>query len=794
MGFLVFFFFYPGNIHWENPIAITKVYFLNVFLKEKIMEIAPGEMYIKKNIKGEDFMPYATFQNDRDYLLNKYRTLQLDPATGMDPDELQKGVMEELKNYSNAPRKTVKAELFAWVCRNMRIGVSPHDYFPAFPFLVRTNRPLRNVLSLWAGESIREEDRKIFEDNSRRNAAGFSTVWRDYDHAVPDYDAVISLGFTGLKERAETYRKEREAAGKLDEGSRDYFDSIRITFQAILDTIDRFILLLEKEEKKISSPRLFRQKKALEKLRKGPPETFYEVLLLNYLYFMFGEYIDHMQVRSLGNLDQDLYPFYCRDLAEKRLTEEEVRELLGCYFMQWGSINNYWGQPVYFGGTGEKGNSLYNELSYILLDVYDKLEITSPKLQLKVAANTPEKLLYTAFEMIRKRHRSIVFVSEEGMKRVLKNVGCSEEEARTCHVSGCYEFAPKGKSNCTGGGHINLLKGVELVFHNGVDAATSYASTVKGIDWKDLKDFEAFYQAYYAYTKEITEKVLAIALAEEKNMDSINPGGMFSSTITNSLRTALDAFSYGCIYRNTGILLSGLGTAVDALMAVKKFVYDEKLLTLAQLKEMLDADWVGYEKWRLKALHAKEKYGNGIPEVDLWAGRIIKDVTSLINGRPNARGGVFQASGHNAKQFIEQGKLTAATPDGRKAGSEFSKNLSPTMGMDRNGVTALLRSIGTLDSLDLPGDFPLDVMLHPTTVQGEKGLEVMKSVIFDFFRRNGLAIHFNIVDAGILQDAKRNPEKYENLQIRVCGWNVRFRDLPEKEQDAYIERALHIGE
>ncbi|MBQ0032560.1 MAG: hypothetical protein KBT68_07135, partial [bacterium] len=145
------------------------------------------------------------------------------------------------------------------------------------------------------------------------------------------------------------------------------------------------------------------------------------------------------------------------------------------------------------------------------------------------------------------------------------------------------------------------------------------------------------------------------------------------------------------------------------------------------------------------------------------------------------------------RQFIVQGRLTGATPDGRKKGEEFSKNLSPTMGVDTEGVTALISTLASLDSRDFPGDFPLDVMLLPQTVSGDKGLEVMKSLVFQYYANNGLIMQFNVFDADELKDAQKHPEKYENLQVRVCGWNVRWNDLPKVEQDAYIRRAEEIA-
>lgn len=149
-------------------------------------------------------------------------------------------------------------------------------------------------------------------------------------------------------------------------------------------------------------------------------------------------------------------------------------------------------------------------------------------------------------------------------------------------------------------------------------------------------------------------------------------------------------------------------------------------------------------------------------------------------------------SGHNALQFYWQGLKTGATPDGRRKGDEFSKNLSPTIGADTEGVTALVQTLATLDSKDFPGDFPLDVMLLPYTISGDKGLETMKALIYQYFDNGGFVIQFNVFDAEELRDAQKNPHKYENLQVRVCGWNVRWNDLPKAQQDAYIRRAESI--
>ena len=204
-------------------------------------------------------------------------------------------------------------------------------------------------------------------------------------------------------------------------------------------------------------------------------------------------------------------------------------------------------------------------------------------------------------------------------------------------------------------------------------------------------------------------------------------------------------------------------------------------------------EWKWREDLRLRMLRSKRKWGNNDPEANALGAEFEKALSPVLNGRPNSRGGRFAMSGHNARQFIEEGRRTGATPDGRTAGEEFSKNLSPTMGVDTEGATALVATLGALDSRDFPGDFPLDVMLLPSSVDGEKGFEVMKALLFQYYANGGLMMQFNIFNVEELRDAQAHPEKYENLQVRVCGWNVRWNDLPKKEQDAYIHRAEAIA-
>jgi len=261
----------------------------------------------------------------------------------------------------------------------------------------------------------------------------------------------------------------------------------------------------------------------------------------------------------------------------------------------------------------------------------------------------------------------------------------------------------------------------------------------------------------------------------------------------HALETRRDGFANGCPRgNNSAILAVGVGTAVDALLAVKELVYEKKELSLAELGKIMAENWKGREPLRLRMLRSRRKWGNNDVEANALGAELIECYAAQLNGKPNSRGGIFLASGHSARQYIHLGRKTGATPDGRKAGEETSKNLSPTMGADTEGATALVATLAASDVTKLPADYPLDVMLHPSVCRGDRGLKLMRALVEIFHRNGGSVIQFTVFSAEELRDAQAHPGKYENLQVRICGWNVRWNDLSRAEQDAYIRRAENV--
>jgi formate C-acetyltransferase len=264
---------------------------------------------------------------------------------------------------------------------------------------------------------------------------------------------------------------------------------------------------------------------------------------------------------------------------------------------------------------------------------------------------------------------------------------------------------------------------------------------------------------------------------------------MLSATYPSCLEKAKDALQGGSARNGSGIAIGFLATIADSLAMIQKYVYEEKRLTLAELRDILDVNFEGHEELRRMLWSDREKYGNNLDRPD----RIAKDVydycVASVCGRPNARGGKWECGFHIARMCYTQGESTAATPDGRRRGEELSKNLSASMGMNREGATAAILSITKIDATKFSSDACLDLGLLPSATQGPEGLEAMYGLLMTFCNRGGHALHMNVFDAETLRAAQKEPEKYQDLQIRVCGWNVLFNNICKEEQDGFIRQA-----
>lgn len=729
---------------------------------------------------------------DYDYIMNKYhdqskpfnphrrfirRDEIFDEATGMDAEAIVAGILEQDARLGELPHPVRKANAFVHVLKNTRISCDQRDVFPGINMV---DRPLnRTVIAQWKKEVFGtiipevEQKRAYMLDN------GIATIRPDYDHSVPVWERIFGLGFAGLLQESELARKEQES---LTPEQAAFFDGIKITYTGILDFIGR----LEKQAQKDGNVRMA---EALHNIGSQPPKSFYEALLVNYLYFMLCEHVEGMQVRSLSNFDRLFYPFYQQD-RKNGISQDQIRQDLAYFFLQFTAIGNYWNQPVYLGGCKEDESTQINELSYLFLDVYDKMGIYSPKVQIKVANSTPKDFVLKALDMIRRGNNSIVLVNDATIRKALEKAGATPEQARLCDIKGCYEYAVAG-AIVSEMNYVNLLKPLEYALHRGCDGITGNFAGLESPDTAQYQSFEGFFAEYKKQLGFLIEQVIDTVNGFEDYLAYMNPQSMLSATCASCLDRGKDSLGGGAEQNLTVMEFGFMADIADSLSMIKKYVFDKEMLTLTQLRDILDADFEGNARIRRILLADRDKYGNNKTLPDEIAKEIAEFVCGKVWGRPNAkvRNGTWDLGFHVARQSYEQAPGTASSPNGKLRGEELSKNMSASMGRNREGATAAILSVTKIDATAFTGDASLDLGLLPSAVQGQEGLEAMYALLMTFIKRGGHAMHINVFDTDTLRDAQAHPEKYSDLQIRVCGWNVLWNNICKEEQDGFIRQA-----
>ena len=732
----------------------------------------------------------AAIADEATYLKWKWRMNLANPATGLDNDALRTGVEKIVEESGWKDGKEdwydVAARCFDFLVDNVAIGFSKYDCFPSISAWDRHRRPMKAVLWKHAADVDAKYSPGLREGIAKMRKEGRAAIDKDFDHSAPDWEDILKLGFPGMKARVDSYtedtpfyRAEKRAAAAMMRFLDRLIAEARKTHAEIAENAEgrkdsaSLRLCVKNLEKEIAS---------LERLRVGPPQTVFDVMEFTMVYFILSEPLNYFQVRTFDNIDVRWWPYYQADLASGRTTEAEFREEFRHFLWQFGSIDNYWGHPMYLGGTNKDGTTAYNPLSLIILDVIEKTALPTPKFQLKMAKNTPDEIWWKSLDMLRK-HAPLCLMSEENMARSMKPVGLTDEECRDLLVWGCFEYLPRAKGNCTSACRVFLPQPIVEMLS---EAGNGEWGTGNGA-------FDSFKAEYFRRLHANTDRAMELLRENERHLAEVNPALVLSLGLNSALEKGVDAFSLGYKYNFTTLSECGFATAVDSLLAVKEFVYDKKVVSLAELGRILAANWEGHEELRLRMKNSKLKWGCGNPEADALAKEVIEGYTSHIVGKPNGRGGVFVCYGLNALTWAWGGACSGATPDGRKKGDHFSKNMAPSVGAETEGITGSINSYAAIAPENFPCGSIFDVMIHPSSVAGDKGLRTFRTLVERFFAVGGVAMNINIFSSETLRDAQKHPEKYENLQVRVAGWNIRWNDIPRKEQDEYIARIETVG-
>ncbi len=733
---------------------------------------------------------WGTFERDREILYEQFQNVPYDERTGLCLEELEHVVEAFLEGHADLPRVLQKAHVFRLVVTRGQIAVDPRDWYAGH---LNHSDLLRKLSSRWEAEAragMLQEEACWF---ARTQRAGLVKGGLDTGHISPGWENMYAAGLTGLIAQAGACRESLGAEVTAEQMA--FYEAVEIVYRAAITLAERYADLAEAtaEGDAAHAARLRAVAAACRQVPAQPPRTFHEALqfswLMHELIEMEGEY-----VRSMGHFDRTYYPYYRADLEAGRLTREQASELIRFLWIKFhartrGQAN---GKNYCFGGQDADGRDVTNELTYLALEAYEALNTPDPKLSVRYYPGTPDALHRRVADLIRRGHNSFVLMNDVPAIEGLLKRGKTPQDARRYLPIGCYEPAVEGKeAACTMNLVINLAKGLELALHDGRDPLSGEQLGPHTGDPRGFETFEQIYAAYAAQMAWVIERSVACVGAFERQWPQINPSPLIAGTIEDCLARGKDIGQGGPHYNAVGCVGLALGNTCDALLALKKAVFEERRYGMEQILSALQRDYQGDEPLRQYLLHRVPKWGNNDPESDALARRIADDYCARVHTLRNARGGPCQAALFSLDYQWTLGEMTGALPDGRKARTSLAPGVGPSSGLDKSGVTALMNSVTALDFSETPNGTVLDVTLHPSAVRGEEGLEAFVMLIKTFLARGGYAVQFNVVDADTLRDAQRYPEHYGSLQIRVTGWSVFFVNLPREEQEQFIIRIAH---
>ena len=503
-----------------------------------------------------------------------------------------------------------------------------------------------------------------------------------------------------------------------------------------------------------------------------------------------------------GHFDQHLAPFYEEDLKAGRLTREEAKELISCF---WIKVNNQPAPPkvgvtasesgtyndftnINIGGVKPNGSDGVNEVSYLMLEVIEELHILQPGSSVHISSVTPNRFLHSAIKVIRRGYGyPSIFNPDIYIQQMLRS-GKSLEDAREGGCSGCIEVGAFGKEAYLLTGYLNVPKILEVTLFNGINPVTGKKVGIETGDPREFTTYEELYNAFYKQLRYVIDLKIRVNQYIDRMYARYFPATFLSVITDDCIKKGRDYYNGGPRYNTTYIQCTGLGTVADSLSAFKKHVFDDKTITTDQLMKAISVNFAGEEVLRQRIINNTPFFGNDDSKADDIAVKVYNDLFDLIDNRPNGKeGGKYHMNMLSTTCHNYFGNVMGATPDGRLAGKAISDGTSPAQGADTHGPTAVIRSLGKLDQIKSGGTL-LNMRFLPGLLSSDESIAKLGSLIRSYFSLGGHHIQFNIVDNATLIEARKNPEEYRDLMVRVAGYSDYFNDLHDNLKQEIIDR------
>ncbi len=708
---------------------------------------------------------------------------------------------------------------FEWVIKELdEFSSRSGDYFE---ITEETKARLRPLESYWKGKTHAEEVLhnlpEINRQAERQGVLHRGGISMSGDgHVIPNHDFVLEVGFGGMARIAEKKLQNPD----LTQEQKDYYEASIIAMNGALKYIKRFgKLAMEKSQKETDEKRkqeLRDMSKACENLMEGKAKSFYEAVETVYLTHLLMMIESNGHSFSFGRFDQYIYPYYQADLEAGVLTKEKALEILTHFFIMTNSLNKVrpWGHTQYSGGYPLYSNLMVggmkpdgtdgtNDISYLCLEAMNQSKLPEPNLSVRYSKDTPDDLLKDSAMLIRQGFGMPSLFCDEVVIPAMMTLDLELETARDYASMGCVETAIPGKwgHRATGMTYINFGKIFELILNNGMDPKTGIQLlSITGKEGRDAayESYDKLWEAWEKALRFYSDLAVDCDLVCDRALKHHDADAFASSTIDCSLERGKTLKNGGSEY--DFISQSNIGPSVvgDSLYAVKKLVFDEQVLTLKKLQEVLDANFEGAEGAQVRKLcRAVPKFGNDNNEVDEIVANVYESYLALLpnyrtdrHGR-GPKGCRYTMSTSNITSYVPNGFDVGATPDGRLAGKPLNEGASPCLGADREGPTAVINSISKLPNDRMAGGQLLNMRFSPGALAGEENLEKFINFIKVARFKNVFHNQFNIADGETLRDAKAHPEDHVDLMVRVAGYCALFSTLMPEAQDAIIERTEH---
>ena len=514
-----------------------------------------------------------------------------------------------------------------------------------------------------------------------------------------------------------------------------------------------------------------------------------------------------------GHIDQHLFPFYQKGIADGTMTREKAKELISCFWIKFnnqpappkvgitalesGTYNDF--TNINIGGIDKNGNNAVNELSYIILEVQEELHELQPGLSIHVSRVTPDEFVMAGAKVIRQGHGYPSVFNPDVYTKELVRQGKTQEDANEGGCSGCIEVGAFGKEAYILTGYLNTPKILEITLNNGIDPMTGKKLGLKTGDPRTFTTYEQLYEAYHQQMVYFVNMKLAVNNYIERMFSLYAPATFLSLFIDDCITRGRDYYSGGARYNTTYIQCTGLGTITDSLSTLKKHVFEDKKFTMDELLKAVSCNWgredncqlstvnCQLEKMRQFILNRTPFFGNDDEYADSIAVKVYDDLVEAIEGHPNTRGGKTQLNMLSTTCHNYFGSVCGASVNGRLAHFAISDGTSPAHGADTHGPTAVIKSLGKLDQTKSGGTL-LNVRFVPALLKRDEDLRKLVSLIRTYFNMGGHHIQFNIVDTQTLLDAQKQPEEYKDLLVRVAGYSDYFNDMTEQLQNEIIAR------